>query len=273
MAAADPRPLAGLRIVVTRAREQAAGQIEKLSALGAEVILFPMLDFASPEDCAPLDAAIRGIAEFDWLLFTSQNAVRYFVERMRASGLEANVAAMDRPRIAAVGPATAEAARSAGFAVERLAKKTHGAGLVEELRGDLAGKRVLLPRSDRARPDLPAALHDAGAEVVAVIAYRTVAPEGAPPGGGGNMARVLRGEVDVISFASPSAFHSLEEQAGASALRSLSERVAFAAIGPVTAAALREAGMRVEIEAAESTATGIAEAIVKHYAESRRGGR
>ena len=87
------------------------------------------------------------------------------------------------------------------------------------------------------------------------------------------MERVLSGEVDVISFASPSAFHSFEEQAGASALRELSERVAFAAIGPVTAAALREAGMRVAIEAAESTAAGLAEAIVNYYAESRRGGR
>jgi uroporphyrinogen-III synthase len=270
LAAADDRPLAGLRVVVTRAREQAGELIEKLSALGAEVIPFPLLEFAPAEDCAPLDAAIRSLSEFDWLLFTSQNAVRYFVERMHACGLEETVAAMSRPQIAAVGPMTADAVRRAGFTVERVAGKGHGAGLAEDLRGELSGKRVLLPRSDRGRPDLPAALHDAGAEVVAVVAYRTVAPSGAS-GEAGNLERLLCGEFDVISFASPSAFHSLEEQTSASALQALSERVAFAAIGPVTAAALRGAGMRVALEAADLTAAGLVEAIVNYQAETRRG--
>ena len=255
-------PLAGKRIVVTRAPQQAAELTRHLTALGAQVILLPLVDFAAVEDFAALDESIRNLPQFDWLLFTSQNAVRFYAERCVSQGIDLARLPKSGPKIAAVGPATADAAGKVGLIVDRVARKSLGAGLVEELSGTLEGKRILLPRSDHARPELPAALRSAGADVVEVVAYRTVAPVDSDAG---SLTRILRGEVDVIIFASPSAFQHLEESAGTAALQALSERVAFAAIGPVTAAALREAGTHVAIDAQESTSAGLADAIVKYY--------
>ncbi len=254
-------PLAGKRIVVTRAPQQAAELARHLSALGAQVILLALVDFAPVEDFTALDECMRNLAQFHWLLFTSQNAVRFFTDRGVSQGMDLTRLSKTGPKVAAVGPATADAAGKAGWFVDRVASKSLASGLVEELTGALEGKRILLPRSDHARPDLPAALRSAGADVVEVVAYRTVAPVSDAE----SLALILRGEVDVIIFASPSAFQHLEESAGTAALQRLSENVAFAAIGPVTAAALREAGIRVAIDARESTSTGLADAIVKYY--------
>jgi uroporphyrinogen-III synthase len=121
---------------------------------------------------------------------------------------------------------------------------------------------VLLPRSDRADERLPNLLRETGAQVTDVVAYRTAVPESLDAG---IVDRVHRGEVDAIVFASPSAYHNLSDAMGAPRLADLSSRVDFAAIGPTTARALREAAARVTIEANESSAAGLADAIAKHY--------
>jgi uroporphyrinogen III methyltransferase/synthase len=243
--------------VVTRAPEQAEELIRQLHQLGADVLLFPAVSFVDPADSEALDAALDSLPQFHWLLFTSQNAVRFFTKRRRARG---GGATAGQPLIAAVGPATAAAAERQGFRVEYVAGRFRGAALAEELGPRLAGKKILLPRSDLASGDLPAALRAAGADVTDVVAYRTVAPDGHDRS---TAEAVSRGVVDVVTFLSPSALRHVAEEVGVEALR----RVALAAIGPVTAAAIRDAGLAVEIEAREATAASLVTAIADYFTE------
>jgi uroporphyrinogen III methyltransferase/synthase len=260
--AAEPRPLEGRTIVLTRAPEQARELREQLEALGADVLLLPAVSFSAPEDTAALDAAIRALDSFDWLVLTSQNAVRFFCRRSEALGVNAAAAQAKGLKIAAVGPATARAAEEFGLRADHVAARSQGAALAEELAPQVKGKRVLLPRSDRARAELPAALRAAGAEVVDVVAYVTRKPEAAEAS---VATRIVGGEADVVAFASPSAFEHFAEELGMDTLKQLAEHCALAAIGPVTAEAIRAAGLRVEIEAAESTSAGLVNAIVRHF--------
>lgn len=266
MATAEQAPLAGKRIVVTRAPQQAGELIGELERLGAEVLALPAVTFADPADPAPLDQAIRSLGSFDWIVFTSQNAVRFFVKRCRLLGQmqTGGGGTPAQPLVAAVGPATAEAAQKEGLRVDYVAGQFRGQALAEELRARVAGKRVLLPRSDLARDDLPAALRSSGAEVTDVIAYHT----GAPDSFDRNASEAIRrGDVDVVSFLSPSAFHHLVEEVGLETLRQIAGRVALAAIGPVTAGAIRETGLPVEIEARQSTAASLVTAITRYFAQ------
>jgi uroporphyrinogen III methyltransferase/synthase len=207
-----------------------------------------------------LNVAIASLADFDWLLFTSANAAHFFGRRCRARGVDPHAAQNSaKPLfVAAVGPATSEAAAAEGFLVGHMAEEFRGTELARELAGQIKGKKVLLPRSDRATEDLPSALRLAGAEVTEVIAYRTLecdAPER------GALGVVRRGEVDVVSFFSASAFHSLVGYVGIEALRD----VALAAIGPVTAGAIRAAGLKVAIEAPEATSDAFIAALLRHF--------
>lgn len=256
---ASTMPLTGKRIVVTRAAEQAGDLVYALREHGAEVLLLPSVTFAEAEDKHPLDAAIHSLYRFDWLLLTSQNAVRFFSARCRELGINPAALAGALPRVAAVGPATAEAARKEGFDVKFVASRNTGEGLAAELHEHAQGKKMLLPRSDRAGTELPAALSRAGADVTEVLAYRTLALQ---PSESGALEEIRQGRADVVTFASPSAFHAFAGLIGAEDLHQLSSRTVFAAIGPVTALAIQEAGFAVEIEAAESTAAGMVDAII-----------
>lgn len=256
--------LTGRSVVVTRAREQAGDLIERLESLGAEVLLLPTVSFIEPEDTSQLDAAINGLEDFDWVLLTSQNAVRFFCKRLSMAGK-----AGAGPRYAAVGAATARAAGEEGLNVAHIASQARGEILAHELKEALRGKRVFLPRSDRARADLPAALREAGAQVTEVVAYRTLAAQPADPS---VLERIRRGKVDVLTFASPSAFHNLADELGVEALQGIAVSTAFAAIGPVTAQAIREAFVPVEIEASESGGAGLVAAIAGHFARKSSAG-
>jgi uroporphyrinogen-III synthase len=258
----DKKILTGKRIVVTRAPEQAHELVYALVTMGAEVLLLATVGFAPPENIEALDGALRALDGFDAILFTSQNAVRFIVARLRDLGMSSESLGSRSRLVAAVGPATAEAAKQEGVRVDYVAKNQTGEALVEELRGSLAGRSVLLPRSDRADQRLPKTLEDAGARVTEVVAYRTLAPDALDPA---ILNSIRRAEVDAIVFASPSSFNNLCDSIDAAELASLSARIQFAAIGPTTARALREAGARVEIEANESSAAGLADSIAKYY--------
>lgn len=259
------RPLEGKKIVVTRAPEQARELQHALAELGAQVLLLPTVGFAPPEDFRPLDAALARFQDFDWILFTSQNAVRYFSSRARELCLDLASPANRRPRIAAVGPSTSQAASEEGFSVDFVPSNHSGETLAAELSGAIRGSKMLLPRSDRAGSRLPEALRQSGAQLTEVVAYRTLAPESLAPE---LLSQILRAEVDALVFSSPSAFQNLSDCVGAAALVQLSSRVQFAAIGPTTAQALRDAGARVEMEANESSPAGIADAVAKFYRRS-----
>lgn len=253
-------PLAGRRIVVTRAAEQARELTARLMELGATVILLPSISFAEPLDSAPLDAAIAGLGGFDWLLFTSANAARFFARRCRAKGVDPHAAQCAERAlfVAAVGPATSEAAAAEGFLVGHMAEEFQGVALAAELAEDLAGKKVLLPRGDLAADDLPAALRAAGAQVTSVIAYRTVDADSAAPEA---LEAVRQGNADVISFFSTSAFRSALKRLGEKTMN----QIPIAAIGPVTAAEIRSAGFMVAIEAPQATSKAFVAALTEHF--------
>lgn len=261
MAGSD-NPLAGKRIVVTRAPAQAAELAGALESMGAEILLLPMVAFAPPDDWTAMDAALRAWTQFDWVLFTSQNAVRFLQGRATQLGATSQFAAAN-PKTAAVGPATAAAASAEGFRVDYVSMEHSGAALARELRDALTGQSILLPRSDLADSRLPDALREFGARVTEVAAYRTVAPHSPDPA---ILAAVRAGRADAILFSSASAFRNFAALLGAGELEKLSGRVAFAAIGPTTAAAMRGAGARVEIEAEESSVDALARSLA-HYFE------
>jgi uroporphyrinogen-III synthase len=254
------RPLEGKRIVVTRAVEQSRDLMAHLENMGAIVLLFPAVSFSEPSDTAELDRAIRSLAEYDWILFTSANAVRFFAGRCHKLGVEPSQEG--NYLCAAVGPATASAVAAEGFSVDHVAQEFLGSALARELSASLAGKKILLPRSERARPDLPNALKAVGAEVTEVVAYHTggvgvIEPE--------VMQAIREAQVDVISFFSPSAIENMRADLGEEVLSRLGAKAALAAVGPVTAAALRSAGLPVAIEAPLATSESMAAAIANYF--------
>lgn len=261
-----PKSLAGKRIVITRSAVQSDAIARELTARGAIPVVLPLVSFAEPEDFAPLDAAIMDIQRFDWMILTSAQAVRSVAKRCRDLKREI-VGAKCKLRIACVGPVTAEAARQAGLPVEHVAETHSGAGLAEEMGSKLAGAKVLLPRSDRANPDLPVALKRHGAEVSEVIAYRTLRPSAVDEK---NLSQIANGETDAILFFSPSAVQHFAELLGGEQLRVLQDRLAITAVGPVTANALRQAGVSRAVVAADTTGAAVIEALEKHFEGARK---
>jgi uroporphyrinogen III methyltransferase / synthase len=254
------RALSGKRIVVTRATEQAGELARLLAGSGAEVVLAPMVRFVEAEDTSGLDHAIARFKEFDWLLFTSANAVRFFLNRCRAVGYWPLPAG---PRIAAVGPATRAAVEAEGLQTSLTPRESSGAALAAEFGAEWKDKQVLVPRSDLAGTELPDRLRGAGAAVTAVIAYRTADPEALDPA---QVALLRQGPADAITFFSPSAFRNFAGVVGDEALCRMCARVAFAAVGPTTAAAIRGAGVPVAVEALEATAASLVTELDRYFA-------
>ena len=257
--------LAGKRIVITRAMTVSEELARELADRGAIPLVFPLVSFAEPEDFDPLDRAIDEIAQFDWLILTSVRAVRAVAGRTSESGRLLGPAGSTW-RAACVGPVTAEAARLAGFPVAHVAETHNGVALAEELGSRLKGTKVLLPRSDKANPDLPAALRRHGAEVTEVIAYRTVKPTDVDRS---TLGETAFGEVHAILFFSSSAVEHFGETFGNREIRALQDKVAITAVGPVTAKALREAGVERVIVSADTTAAAVVEALEKHFAAAK----
>jgi uroporphyrinogen III methyltransferase/synthase len=259
-------PLAGKIVVVTRAAEQSGEICEELKSRGAAVKLLPLISFAPPENFEEMDAVLRAIGSFDWVLFTSANAAQALERRGEqiAGGLN-GLAKL--PHAAAVGAATSAAAEAAGFSVEYVAAEHSGAGLAKELGKELKGQKVLLPRSDKANPELPEALRKCGALVTEVVAYRNLPPSTMDRQ---KVNESLNGVVDGILFYSPSAVHNFFELAGRERLEKLQGRVVMVAIGHATAAALTGGGIQRIARAADATTKAIVEALEGHLARTKR---
>ncbi len=264
MAEASPSALTAKRIVITRSADQSEVLARELSSRGAIPVVLPLVSFADPEDFAPLDAAIAGIENFDWMILTSAQAVRAVVKRGEELKLGLNRSGT-KVRTACVGPVTAEAARQAGLSVEHVAETHSGAALAEELGNRVCGAKVFLPRSDRGNPDLPAALKRHGATVTEVIAYRTLRPTEVDER---SLREVAAGTADAVLFFSPSAVQTFAELFGGAQLNGLQDKLAITAVGPVTAKALREAGVRCIVVAGDTTAAAVVGALEEHFAGS-----
>jgi uroporphyrinogen III methyltransferase/synthase len=246
--------LAGRRIVVTRRAGQSSSLVSLLQARGAEVVEVPSIEIRAPEDTRPLDEALRDLGRFRWLVFTSANAVE--AVRARLGALELPQALTSRgSKLASVGAATTTALRTA-FPADLVALQPtqafEGGELARVFAGeDLAGARVLVPCSSRARDELARGLRALGADVLPVVAYETVEPRDLAP----RVARCLEQGFDLALFASPSAVESFAQAAGAR-VRGLPA----VAIGPTTAEAARKAGLELRGVAAPSTAEGLVRA-------------
>jgi uroporphyrinogen-III synthase len=258
-------PLAGKTVVVTRAEGQSEELCAELRARGANVKLLPLIAFAPPESFAELDGALQRLETFDRILFTSANAVQAVARRHRELGMTI-AGEGKKTKVAAVGPATSRAAEDAGFAVEYVAAEHSGLALAEELKKEVRGKDVFLPRSDRANPDLPAALRRAGAKVTEVIAYRTVAPNKADRD---RVNEVLKADIDGILFFSPSAVGNFLELVDKKRLEKLQGRAVMVAIGPTTAGALSAAGIARIAWATDTTADAVIKALEGHLSRTR----
>jgi uroporphyrinogen III methyltransferase/synthase len=253
-------PLSGVRIVVTRAREQADALATRLEALGAAVVELPTIEIRPAAGAAPLERAISNLPAYDWLIFTSANGVRFFVEALDRSAVDWRSL---RARICAIGPATRAALEGLHLKVDLMGKEYVAEGLLAAFDGhDLAGKRVLLPRAAVARDLVPAELTRRGALVEVVEAYRTVIPEDAAARASEAFAAPHR--PDVITFTSSSTVRNFVTAAGAGAL----EGVKVASIGPVTSRTARELDITVDREAREFTIDGLVEAVLSLCAKS-----
>ena len=255
--APEVAPLAGRTVVLTRAREQSRALTERLESLGANVVLVPMIQFAPARDPAPLDAALRSLREHGAIVFTSVNAVAATLDRMAQLGIQPGV--LSELIVAAIGDATAAALSERGVMYGVRPARATGRDVVEAL-GSVVGCRVLLPRSDLARSDLPDALRRCGATVVEVIAYHTL-----PDQDGGGLAAVLMGQpIDAVAFASPSAVDVAVGALAAAGCRALTGDAAPAivAIGPITARQAEARGLAVAAVARQHDALGLADAVV-----------
>ena len=266
MTSTSESPLREKIVIVTRAAAQSGELCEELNARGACVRLLPLVAFAPPESCDALDKALTAIETFDWVLFTSVNAVQA-VERRGNELQRGPVSARKLPHAAAVGPVTADAAEAAGFSVEYVAADHSGAGLARELGEELRNKNVFLPRSDRANPELPAALRRCGALVTEVVAYRNLPPNATDRE---KLHELFRDRVDSILFYSPSAVENFLELLGRERLGPLQGRVLMVAIGPTTANALSAAGIQRIARAADTTAKAVVEALEGHLARTKK---
>ena len=263
----DVRPLFGKRVLVTRPRAQSAAFVELLANLGADAVEAPTIRIVPPADSAPLEAACAAAATFDWIVFTSVNGVDAFMECLLAGPRD--VRALGSSRLCAIGPATSARLRRYGLRVDLLPAEHRAEAISAALRRDydVAGARILLPRADIARGELPGELRRAGAEVADVAAYRTVPVEDE----GIDVSRMLRErEIDVVTFTSASTVRSFVTRLGPEPATDLLARVVVASIGPVTAAAARQLGIVTTIMPSTYTIPALAEAIVAHFERPRR---
>ncbi len=244
--------LSGLRIVVTRATHQAGELAMPLRDLGAEVLLVPAIGIAGPSDPAPLREAAAQCDQYDWIIFTSVNAVTAFTAELPEPRPACSA------RVAVIGPATRDAAEQSGFSVSVVPLSYLAESLVEALgTADLSGKRILIPSAAVTREVVPGALRERGAIVDVVEAYRNIVPSGAAE----RVAEVFVEPLpDWVTFASSSAVENTIKLVDAGTLR----RIKIATIGPITSESVRKHGLEVAAEAREHSAAGLVEALCEH---------
>ncbi|MBC8140306.1 MAG: uroporphyrinogen-III C-methyltransferase, partial [Armatimonadetes bacterium] len=250
----DTGALFGKRVLVTRSREQASELSDKLRTVGADPIEFPMIRITEPADgYAGLDAALPGIGGYDWIVFTSANAVKQTFDRLNLLLLDAR--AFGTTQVAAIGSVTADALRERGIVADFAPDEFVAEAVLAQFPEPVSGKRILLPRAQDARDVLPDGLRERGATVEIVTAYQTVIEtEGAM-----QIHEMMdAGELDIITFASSSTVRNFVEAMGGSPVP---DAVMLAAIGPVTADTCRELLRPPDCIATEYTMDGLIAAI------------
>jgi uroporphyrinogen III methyltransferase / synthase len=256
--------LRGKRILVTRARSQASGLVQRIESLGGEVVEFPTIEIRPPESYGPLDQAIKQIGSYDWLIFTSVNGVEQFLDRFEE--LEKNIADLAGIEVGAIGPETAKRLTAAQIQPSLVPKQYQAEGILEALIPEtVLGKRILIPRAAKARDILPETMRQWGARVDVVEAYQTVLPQVDVSA----LCQLLReGTIDMITFTSSSTATNFAAMLRDQDLPLLLSRTVIACIGPITRKTVEDLGMRPEIVSEEFTIPGLVGAMVDYFAST-----
>ena len=261
----DARPLFGKRILVTRPRDQAAELVERLEAMGAQAIEAPMIRIAPPDDFGPLDQACEQAGTFDWMIFSSANAVDAFVQRLLETPQD--LRALKGVKLGAVGPVTAERLTRLGLKVDLSPAEFRAESLLQAMAqaADLRGLKILLPRADIGRDVLGDDLRKLGAEVTEVVAYRTVVAEPEREGEPDIYRMLLERRIDVVTFTSASAVRNFVQVLGAEPAADLLRTTIVASIGPVTAEAATQCNIATTVMPANYTVPALVDAIVEYF--------
>jgi len=254
-------PFFGRRILVTRAREQASDLSERLRELGAMPVEFPTIEVIPPESWADVDHCAAQMTMYDWVIFTSVNGVKFFLERLLALG--GDIRDLKGPRVCAIGPKTAGALEALKIRVDFVPSEYRAECIFAGLRDEnLRGKRILIPRAKVARDVLPEELGKAGALVDVVEVYRTVRPEG----NGEEVEALLRGgAISAVTFTSSSTVSNFVEMIGAEEVRKLTAGVPIASIGPITAEKARSFGIETTVMPKEYTIPALVDALAEYF--------
>ncbi len=257
-------PLFGKRIALTRERENAGLFSKQLERLGAVIYYLPAIRIVPPESFETLDRAIARVETFDWLIFTSANAVRAFLDRMVMQGRD--VRDLKGVRICTVGTSTARSLRTRGIGADLIPEEFTGEGVVAAMKStmNLEGTRVLLPRAETAREIIPESLRGEGADVTVATVYRNIPPHIAEEA----LEEILvNRKADLVVFTSPSNVKNFVHAAVEKGFEAALTHIKAACIGPITAKAARAAGLDVVIEPEESTLESVSDAILHYFVE------
>ncbi len=265
----DARPLFGKRILVTRPKDQSMEFIERLEALGAEAIEAPMIRILPPEDYGPLDEACARAGDFDWIVFSSANAVDAFMEQLLAGPTD--LRALGGVRLCCVGPATAEHLADYGLKVDLTPPEYRADAVLRALSdgGDVRGLKILLPHADIGRELLTDELRKQGADVTEVVAYRTIAVDADREGEPDVYRMLLEHSIDVVTFTSASAVRNFVRMLGAEPAVDLLASTIVACIGPVTAEAATQSRIKTTIQPANYTIPALVDAIAAYYQQNQ----
>jgi uroporphyrinogen III methyltransferase / synthase len=257
---AGPMPLTGRRVLVTRPRQQVTSFVRGLEARGAQVAIYPTVEILPLRDTVALDRAIQNMGGYDWLIFTSANGVRHFLQRCEALG---QVASLQGPRLGAIGPETARVLEEHDLRVEVVPREYRAEGILDELGADrVCGARFLLARVAGARDVLPETLRQWGGVVDVVEAYRSQPVKD----GGERLSALLKsGTLDCVTFTSSSTVNGFFDMLEAEDFAGSVAGITVACIGPITAQTARDRGVKVHVEAREYTVNGLIRAIVEYY--------
>ena len=260
----ESKPLFGKRVMVTRSRDQASVFAEMLIDRGATTIEFPTIDVVPPASWAELDSAIQIIETYNWIIFTSANAVKYFMERLRGLGKDLRI--LKGVNICTVGPKTAELLEQYGLRADLIPAEFKAEGVVAALGGAaVKGRKFLIPRAKVAREIIPDKLRGQGADVTVAVAYENVRPTA-------DVERIKKlfeeKKIAVVTFTSSSTVHNFVEILGQKGYIKLIEGVSVACIGPVTAKTAEEYGMRTDIMPKDYTIPALVDAMVDFFKKS-----
>ncbi len=257
----DKRPLFGKRIVITRARAQASSLVSKLSRCGAQCIEIPTIKIAPPEDITPLKNSIEHINQYEWLIFTSVNGVKFFFDTLYGMGKDVRI--LGHLKFACIGPVTKERLKDHGIISDVLPETYRAESVIKAFSAvDIKDKKILLPRAKKARTILPEELARMGGIIDEVVAYETLLDRDKKEA----LINLLKkSKIDVVTFTSASTVSNFISLLDSNDRKELLKNVVTASIGPITSKTARSLGIEPEIEAGEFTIQGLVDSLLAYY--------